>query len=494
MREINHMDIKKSTIKGTAWSMVERFSTMGIQLLCTLFIAQYLAPSEFGLVSMMSIFLSFSMVMAEAGFGQAIIREKNVTKTDTSSIFIFNIIIGLVIYALCFLCAPLIASFYRQPELTILVRVSFLSIIIQSFAIVQGALLQKSVDFAKVSKVSLVSVLLSGIIGIVVAVIYKNVWALVLQSLSFAIFQTMLYWILCKWYPTWEYSWQSVKKYLAFSLNLLGSRLIAALADNMANLFIGRAYTSTELGNYTVPDKLQRSVAGTISFSIHRVSYSVMASFQDNIDELRVYSQKIVGMAFYITAPIMVYLMIVAPQFFSIILSPEWAESAIYFRYMCVIGAIFCFADINMDVLLVRGKSALVLKIEIIRKILLIVSLLIGIMYSIKILLLILVTYNVFNALFVSYYSGKEICCSLFEQFQNVFPIVFCNLIAGLSTFLFRLLLVNQTNNYVILLLTSILYIIVYLVGNYLMKLPYPTLIVEQFKTILVKRTIIERV
>ena len=271
------MDIKKSTIKGTAWSMVERFSTMGIQLLCTLFIAQYLAPSEFGLVGMMSIFLSFSMVMAEAGFGQAIIREKDVTATDTSSIFIFNIIIGLVIYALCFLCAPFIASFYRQPELTILIRVSFLTIIINSFAIVQGALLQKSVDFAKVSKVSLISVILSGFIGIIVAVIYKNVWALVLQSLGFVISQTLLYWILCKWHPTWEYSWKSVRKYLAFSLNLLGSRLIAALADNMANLFIGRAYTSTELGNYTVPDKLQRSVAGTISFSIHRVSSSILS-------------------------------------------------------------------------------------------------------------------------------------------------------------------------------------------------------------------------
>ena len=478
------MDVKKSTIKGTAWSMVERFSTMGIQLLCTLFIAQYLSPSEFGLVSMMSIFLSFSMVMAEAGFGQAIIREKDVTATDTSSIFIFNIIIGLVIYTLCFLCAPLIASFYRQPELTILIRVSFLTIIINSFAIVQGALLQKSVDFAKVSKVSLISVILSGFIGIVVAVIYKNVWALVLQSLGFVVSQTLLYWLFCKWYPTWEYSWKSVRKYLAFSLNLLGSRLIAALADNMANLFIGRAYTSAELGNYTVPDKLQRSVAGTISFSIHRVSYSVMASFQDDIEQLKIYSQKIVGMAFYITAPIMLFLMIVAPQFFSIILSPEWADSAIYFRYMCIIGAIFCFADINMDILLVRGKSALVFKIEVVRKILLVVSLLVGIMFNMKTLLLILVVYNVFNAFFVSYFSGKEIGCSLTMQLRNIIPTIIWLVLACTLTYL---LILPIHNSYLYVISAFLIFGAIYIAGSYITRIPYPQLIISLIKNIISK-------
>lgn len=477
------MDVKKSTIKGTIWSMVERFSTMGIQLLCTLVIAQFLSPSEFGLVSMMSIFLSLSMVMAEAGFGQAIIREKEVALKDTSSIFFFNIIVGFVIYGICYLAAPLIASFYRQPQLTLLVRISFLAIIINSFAIVQGALLQKSVNFLMVSKISFISVILSGIIGITAAVILRNVWALVLQSLCFAFFQTVCYWFFCKWRPSFIYSWISVKKYLVFSLNLLGSRLIAALADNMANLFIGRAYTSAELGNYTVPDKLQRSVAGTISFSIHRVSYSVMASFQDNIEELRSYSQKIVGMAFYITAPIMVYLMIVAPQFFSIILSPEWAESAVYFRYMCVIGSIFCFADINMDVLLIRGKSSLVLKIEIIRKLLLIVSLLIGVAFSIKTLLMILILYNFFNAIFVSYYSGREVSCSLLMQLKNIFPIIACIAISAIPSYYCSSII---DNNYINIFITFVLFILIYIVGSLLFGMKYLQLIVDQSRKILV--------
>lgn len=479
------MDVKKSTINGTVWSMVERFSTMGIQLLCTLFIAQYLAPSEFGLVSMMSIFLSFSTVMAEAGFGQAIIREKDVTVTDTSSIFYVNIMVGLVVYGLCFLGAPFIASFYRQPELTILVRISFLTIIVHSFAIVQGALLQKSVDFAKISKVSLMSVILSGIIGVVFAVLYKNVWALVFQSLSYALFQTLFYWILSKWQPSFVFSCSSVKKYLTFSLNLLGSRMIAALADNMANLFIGRAYTSTELGNYTVPDKLQRSVAGTISFSIHRVSYSVMSSFQDNLVELREYSQKIVGMAFFITSPIMIYLLIVAPQFFSVILSPEWAESAFYFRYMCIIGAIYCFADINMDVLLIRGKSSLVLRLEIVRKTLLVLSLLIGVMYSIKVLLLILVGYNVFNTLLISHYYGREVSCSLINQFKKVCPTLYSLSMAAVPTFFCSMYI---TDKYINLTVSFFVFFCLYLTGSSLFNISYLSLMSTQVKDFILKK------
>ena len=476
------MDVKRDTIKGIVWSMIERFSTMGIQLLCTLAIAQYLAPSEFGLVSMMSIFLSFSRVMAEAGFGQAIIREKNVLPIDTSSIFIFNILVALVIYGLCFISAPLIATFYRQPELTQLVRVSFLSIIVHSFAIVQGALLQKSVNFSVVSKVSLISVILSGIIGIAVAIIYKNVWALVIQSLGFATFQTCFYWLFCKWRPTLIFSWKAVKKYLAFSLNLLGSRMIAAIADNMANLFIGRAYTSTELGNYTVPDKLQRSVAGTISFSIHRVSYSVMSTFQDDISQLRIYSQKIVGMAFYIISPIMLFLLIVSEDFFNIILSSEWSVAAHYFKYLYVIGMIYCFPDINMDVLLVRGKSKLVLWIEIVRKSVLVLALVIGVCHDMEYLLLCLICFNVFNTALVSWFSGREIKLGLLQQFFNVIPTIICLIGLGLSTEGVMLLGIN--NIYYRFLLCSLIACLSYVTLSRILNIQYLTVILSYLNNV----------
>lgn len=464
-------DTTKQSVSGTLWSMIERLSTMGIQLLCTLVIAQFLSPSEFGLVGMMTIFIAFSYILVDGGFGQAIVREPNVTTIDYSSVFYFNIALGVFAYLIMFFCAPWIALFYHEPQLTILLRVDFFAVVFQAFSVVQMAQLQKTVNFARISKVSFIAVVCSGIIGIAVAYWLRNVWALVAQNVSFIFLRALLFWIFSQWYPSRIFHWQSIRKYLKFSLNLLGTRLIAALTDNAPNLLIGKSFTATDLGNYTVPNKLQTSIAGTLSFAIHRVSYPIMSTFQDDIDRLRVYSQKVVGMAFYIISPIMVLLMIEADDLFAIILPPEWAVAAHYFKYLCFIGAIFCFADINMAILLVRNKADLVFRMEIIRKTLFIIALVLGIMTTMSMLIYLLVIWNIFNAFYVSYFAGKEIQCSLWQQLDYHKSTLLFLLIAAVTTLLAQSLLING-NIYVRFILTMIVGIITYVLvswrGTYL--------------------------
>lgn len=460
------IDTTKQSVSGTLWSMVERLSTMGIQLLCTLVIAQFLPPSEFGLVGMMTIFIAFSYILVDSGFGQAIIREPNVTKDDYSSIFYFNVALGAIAYLAMFFCAPWIASFYEEPQLTSLLRVDFFAVLFQAFSVVQMAQLQKSVNFARISKVSFIAVVCSGIIGIAVAYWLHNVWALVAQNVSFIFLRALFFWTSSQWYPSLVFRWQSIQKYLKFSMNLLGSRLIAAITDNAPNLLIGKSFTATDLGNYTVPNKLQASIAGTLSFAIHRVSYPIMATFQDDIDRLRSYSQKVVGMAFYVTAPIMLLLMIEADDLFAIILTPEWAVAATYFKYLCIIGAIFCFADINMDILLVRNKADLVLRIEIVRKTLFIVMLVAGIMTDMTTLMRLLVIWNIFNALFVSYFAGKEIHCSLWQQLGYNKSTLVCLLIVAALCLSVQSLL-TESNLYIRFTLTTIAGTVAYLVTSW---------------------------
>lgn len=461
------MDVKRSTIKGIVWSMMERFSTMGIQLLCTLVIAQFLTPMDFGVVSMMSIFLSFSSILVDSGFGQALIRKQSVTEEDYSSVFYFNIFLSIIIYVLGYIFSPLIADFYNEPMLTSLLRVSFLVMFCYGFSVVQQARLFKELNFSLVSKISLLSVILSGIVGIIMAYLLKNAWSLVLQALSLAFFRTVFMWIFSKWMPKLVFSWKSINKFLKFSLNLLGTNMIASITDNLASLFIGRAYNSTELGNYTVPNKIQVSVSGTISFSIHRVSYSVMSSFQDEIEKLRDYSQKIVAMAFFIIAPIMLFLLLESEDFFLIILNPKWLTAAFYFKFLCVIGMIFCFADINMDVLLVRGRSDIVFRIELVRKTIFVLLLLIGIRYSMIILLCLLIAYNVFNTILVSYFVGKEIKLSLWGQFCNIVPTVTTLMFSAVIT----LTLINYLKNYIARFSLSILvFFVSYIIFSYIFR------------------------
>ncbi len=408
--------VLRKSIIGTAWSMVERMAKMGIQLVCTFVIAQFVAPSEFGLVSMMSIFLAFSTILIDSGFSQALIHEQQVTKEDESSIFWFNMLLGVVLYGLFWITAPLIADFYNEPQLTILIRVAFLALIFQSLIVVQQGLLFKSVDFKVVSKISFWAVLLSGIAGIIVSYIRRDVWGLIVQNLSFAVLQTLFFWVYSRWRPQLLFSMACVRKYLKFSMNLLGSNLLAAITDNLANLFVGKAYNATVLGHYTIANKIPMLSAGTICYGIKRVSYSMMSTFQDDNKQLASYSQRVVGTAFWILAPVMALMFIFAKPFIGWLFPEEWAPAAVYLRYFCVMGAVFCFSDINQDILLVKGRTDLLFRLDIVRRTLLVVLLVIGIQYNVEVLLMLLTAYSILNALVVSWLAGRLIACNLWQQ------------------------------------------------------------------------------
>ena len=401
---------------ATFWSMTERFAKMGIQILCTFIIAQFVAPSEFGLVSMMSIFLAFSTILIDSGFSQALIHEQNVTRQDESSIFWFNILLGTIVYFIFWLTAPVIAGFYNEPQLTVLIRVAFLALIFQSLVVVQQGLRYNEVNFKNVSKISFWAVLLSGISGIIVSYIRRDVWGLIVQNLLFAILQTLFFWKYSTWRPKLFFSFQCVRKYLKFSMNLLGSNMLAAITDNLANLFVGKAYNSTILGHYTMANKIPYLTSGTFCYGIKRVSYSMMSTFQNDNEELSRFSQRVVGTAFWVLAPIMIALFIFSDEFIGLLFPQEWATAAIYLRYFCVIGFVYCFSDINQDILLVKGRTDILFKLDIIRRSILVVILLIGVKYDVETLLTLLVGYSIINSLVVSYIAGRLIHCNLWRQ------------------------------------------------------------------------------
>lgn len=411
--------IRKSII-GTAWSMVERMAKMGIQLVCTFVIAQFVAPSAFGLVSMMSIFLAFSTILIDSGFSQALIHEQKVTREDESSIFWFNILLGVVLYGVFWITAPLIADFYHEPQLTVLIRVAFLALIFQSLIVVQQGLLFKRVDFKVVSKISFWAVMLSGMAGIVVSYIRRDVWGLIVQNLSFAILQTLFFWLYSRWRPKLLFSMACVRKYLKFSMNLLGSNLLAAITDNLANLFVGKAYNATILGHYTIANKIPMLSAGTVCYGIKRVSYSMMSTFQDDNQQLASYSQRVVGTTFWLLAPIMLLMFVFAKPFIGLLFPEEWAPAAIYLRYFCVMGAVFCFSDINQDILLVKGRTDLLFRLDIVRRTLLVGLLIIGIQYDVEVLLMLLTGYYILNAIVVSWLAGRLIACNLWQQTRYI--------------------------------------------------------------------------
>ena len=212
-------------------------------------------------------------------------------------------------------------------------------------------------------------------------------------------------------------------------MNLLGSNLLAAITDNLANLFVGKAYNATILGHYTMANKIPYLTSGTVCYSIKRVSYSMMSTFQDDNVKLARYSQRVVGTIFWILAPIMVLLFVFADVFVGTFFSPEWAPAATYLRYFAIIGFVYCFSDVNQDILLVKGRTDILFRLDIVRRTILVIILFIGIQYDVEFLLTLLTAYNILNGLVVSYIAGRLIHCSLWQQFVYVMstPLYYIN-------------------------------------------------------------------
>jgi O-antigen/teichoic acid export membrane protein len=203
-------------------------------------------------------------------------------------------------------------------------------------------------------------------------------------------------------------------------MNLLGSNILAAITDNLANLFVGKVYNATILGHYTMANKIPYLTSSTVSYGIKRVSYSIMSTFQDDNPQLASYSQRIVGTTFWILAPIMVLLFIFAEPFIGALFPAEWAPAAVYLRYFCIVGFVYCFSDVNQDILLVKGRTDILFKLDIIRRTIFVVLLIVGVQYSVETLLALIAGYSIVNSLVVSYIAGRLIDCPLWQQARYV--------------------------------------------------------------------------
>lgn len=416
------MSLKQKTISGVVWSGLEKFATLFIQLISTIFIARLLSPSDFGLIGMLTVFLSLAQVLIESGFSQALIRQKNANDIDFSSVFYLNIVIGIVVYSILFYLSPFIAYFYKTPDLDLISKVAFLVIPINAFGFIQFTLLNKEINFKSLAKVTILSAVISGILGIGFAIYLKNVWALVIQNLSFYFLRTLFLWIFSSWVPLFRFSLNSIKSLFSFSFNLLLTGLISSVFNNLYSLVIGRIYNSTQLGYYTQADRFQKLPSTSITDVIQRVSFPVLTKIQDDNEKLREGYRKIIGMAVFIVVPIMFFLIGVASDLFDLVLTPKWNEASIYFQILCFIGALYPLHSINLNILNVKGNSRKILLLEITRKSLLVVVIIISSHFEIYYMVIGQALYS-FIVLFLNlYFCGKEIQLSVKQQLKDLAP------------------------------------------------------------------------
>jgi O-antigen/teichoic acid export membrane protein len=414
--------LKQKTVSGLLWSIIDNLAKYGLQFIVGIILARLLSPTEFGLVGMITIFISISNSLVDSGFSQALIRKNNAEAKDFSTVFIFNLAFSIIVFCLLFLSANAIGSFFEQPKLVLLVRVFAINIIINAFALVQRTKLTKDLDFKTQTKISLLSGSISGLLAIVLAYNGAGVWSLVAKTTIFNILTVLLLWYLSKWKPQLVFSSQSFKELFSFGSKMVAAGLLDTLYRNVYYVVIGKYFTPAELGFYTRAEQFNNLPSSNLTTVIQRVSYPALSQLQDDKVRLKQGYKKVITSTMFVSFISMLGMAAIAEPMILTLIGEKWEQSIAYLQLLCFVGMLYPLHGINLNMLKVQGRSDLFLKLEIIKKLIAIPTIVIGIFWGIKIIIIGMIVNSIIAYFLNSYWSGKLINYSMREQILDITP------------------------------------------------------------------------
>lgn len=332
------MSLKQKTFSGLYWSFLTQVARQLVQLVVVFILAKLLTPVDFGLVAMAVVFTGFVTIFVDMGIGQALIQKQDASDEHYCSAFWLNIALGLTMMLLVAGFSPLIAWFYRQPQLQPVVAVLSLNIIFSSLTVVQQSQLMKEMEFRKLAIRDIVATVLAGIIGIELARVGFGVWSLVAQSLSFSAVNAAMIWILSPWRPKFIFATDRVKDMVSFSAHMTGFNAVNFLARNVDKLLIGRFLGSEALGLYSLAYKLMMLTVENISWVVGKVMFPVFSKIQQDSENVRRLFVRMVKSVALLTFPLMGWLFVLAPEFVRLFMGPKWLATVVLIKIFCVCG------------------------------------------------------------------------------------------------------------------------------------------------------------
>lgn len=356
--------LKEKTIGALVWNVLDKVGQQLILFIIGVKIARILSPDDYKLVGMLAIFTALANIVIESGFSAALIRKSDATERDYSSVFYFNMGASILVYLILFYCAPFISAFFKEPSLTLIARVIFLTIPANSLSLIQTTILTKDIDFKKLTKVNFVSLLVSSLLSWYMAGAGYGVWALVSQPLTLAIIRSVLLWVASSWRPQRIFSFSSIKGLFAFSSNLMVSSIINTVFLNVYSVFIGK-YFKTQLGYYTQGGKMSDMGVSTIYGSIQSATFPIFSSIQNDKERLLRAYRKTIRFTSFLTFPAMVGLVLIGDPFIRVVLTDKWEQSIPFFQLLCVGGIFTILTAINSNFLKVSGRSDAMLGLEV---------------------------------------------------------------------------------------------------------------------------------
>lgn len=429
--------LSEKSLSAIIWLLLDKLGSSSVNFIVTIILARLLSPEDFGLVAMVLVFFEFSSVFVESGFSAALIREKEISEIDKHTTFIFNFVSAIVLYSILFFSAPAIAAFFNQEILVWIVRIMGLNLLFNAFSIIQHATLIQQVHFKTQTKIRFLTTSLAGACAIALAYKGFGVWSLVVRFVLSDLMDAILLTVLNRWQPKAQFSWESFRRLFGFGSKILAAAILDKFFTHIYKLLIGKFFAAATLGFYTQANNFTNMVINTLFRTIHNVTYPVLAKLQDEHEKLKAGYRKILKLSSFVIIPALVILGVLAEPVLVTLVGEKWLPSAPMLQLLCLSGLTYHFSSINLNMLLVLGRSDLSLKLEVVKKINISIAIFTGLQFGIYGLIIGEVISSYVNLVINAYYSDKLLHYSIREQLKDIFPTVaFSTLIGGMLFFL----------------------------------------------------------
>lgn len=414
--------LKQKAVSGVLWRIVEQGGKQIVQFGISVLLARLIMPDQFGMIAMLTIFISISGCFINSGLGDALYRKNDRTQADCSTVFWFSQIVSIIFYWILYFSAPLISDFYNMPQLTAVLRVSAIGIVIGSLGGINRMFLQLELDFKTLAKYNVFGLVVSGIVGVVLAYWDFQVWALVFQNLTSTIISTLTVVIKVKWLPSFVFSKQSFKEFFGFGSKLLASSLLDQIYSNIYGIVIGKFYNAADLAYYN-RSKNQISLVTSMPNSVlQSVTFPLLVRIQENNESMKNAYRRIIKLSGFVIFPLALGVGAVAFPLINVLYGDLWIYAATLLSIMAFSGMWYPIHAINLNYLIVKGRSDLFFRLEVIKKITGVSILCITIPLGLEAMCYGNIIGSLFSLVYNTYYTGKFLNMSIFAQLRDLMP------------------------------------------------------------------------
>ncbi|AZI66639.1 lipopolysaccharide biosynthesis protein [Kaistella daneshvariae] len=464
------MSLKKQALSGMVWTFAEQFGTQLISFGISVFLARLLLPSDFGVIALFGVVMGISSTLIDGGLANSLIRTLKPEEKDYSTVFIFNMVMSVVLYCIVFITAPYVAQFYKLPILTNVIRVYSIILIISSFTSIQRIHFVKEMDFKTSFKIKLPSLIIGGISGISFAYFGFGVWSLVYSALIQSIISSIQYWLYSSWRPHMIFDMEKFKFHFGFGYKLALSGLLNNIFENIYTILIGKVFSVQQLGYYNRADSLRQMPVKNLSNALNKVSFPLFAKISHDDAKLKEVYKRMMGVVIFIIAPVLAVMVVSATPLIRFLLTEKWLPAVPYFQILSIAGLLYPIHAYNLNILQVKGRSDLFLKLEIIKKVLIVVIVVIAVQIGIYGLLWGQVFLSFLALGINTYYTGKMIDYKGTRQMIDLLPSIILALLTAIVVYAIDIFVLQELPDFFRLTAITLLFFILYLGFAFLLK------------------------